>query len=280
MKRSDNEKKMLDELFTKKSAVPYNIPYISSTMVCTEPALGTIEADATGRFGRWEPEEFRAKKLASIAVSSAQFKTVLDIGGGNLLASAYFVNNGKTVDVCDFSTSPYLNKTSIQESGIRNFIDGDFNEAKIPNRYDLVWLSHVLEHQVNIQSFLLRVCGLIEENGYLAIAVPPRKPFIVSGHCNLFNPGLLVYRLILAGVDCRNAKVFQYDGNICLLTQVKRINLPKLAFDIGDIDILAKYFPLPVQEGFNGDFNHVNLSESELNLIYGKNLNFAILNGS
>jgi len=275
MKRSDNEKKMLDDLFTKKSSVPYNHPYISSTKVCTEPELGTVEADAAGRFGRWEPEEFRAKKLASIAITSARFTTVLDIGGGNLLASAHFVNNGKTVDVCDFSTSPYLKEGLIAQSGIRNFIDGDFNEIQIPNRYDLVWLSHVLEHQVNIQSFLVRVCSLIEENGYLAIAVPPRKPFIVSGHCNLFNPGLLVYRLILAGMDCSSAKVFQYDGNICLLTKVKRVQLPKLAFDIGDLDTLAQYFPLPVQEGFNGDFNHVNLSETELNLVYGKNIEYA-----
>ena len=98
--------------------------------------------------------------------------------------------------------------------------------------------------------------------------MPPRKPFIVSGHINLFNPGLLIYRLVLTGLDCSNSKVFQYDGNICFFGRVKKVTLPKLNYDIGDIELLSKYFPNSPADGFNGDFMFCNLSKNEIKMIY------------
>ena len=82
MKQTIKEKEMLEDLFKKKSSVRYDVPYISSSIVCTKPMLGTIEQDVSGHFGRWNQEEFRAKKLAEIAVSLNNINTVLDIGGG------------------------------------------------------------------------------------------------------------------------------------------------------------------------------------------------------
>ncbi len=271
MQQSQNEKKMLDELFKKKSSVVYNNPYISSSVINTKPTLGTIEQDVAGRFGRWKQEDFRAKKLADLCISKLDINTVLDVGGGNLLAASYFVSNGKTVDVSDYDTSPYLESHSIEASKIRKFICGDFNQARFKEKYNLVWMSHILEHQLNIHEFLLKAVSLVSEGGYIAIAVPPRKPFIVSGHINLFNPGLLVYRLILAGVDCSKAKLFQYDGNICLLAKVTKFNMPNLNYDIGDIEILSNYFPFKVSEGFNGDIVCCNLEENEIVSIYEEN---------
>lgn len=280
MKQSKNEKKMLEDLFLKKSKIAYETPYISSSMITTKPFLGTIESDVSGKYGRWISEDFRAKKLAEISLESAKFQKVLDIGGGNLLAASFFSRNGKTVDVCDFSTSPYLEAHSINESKIRKFIDGDFNKMSFDEKYDFVWASHILEHQLDIHSFLVKVIDLVVDDGYLAITVPPRKPFIVSGHVNLFNPGLLVYRIILTGIDCSSAKVFQYDGNICLLVKISRIKLPKLFYDIGDVELLSNYFPFNVEEGFNGDFAHCNLSEDEINLIYKENAHLTYLKGN
>ena len=141
----------------------------------------------------------------------------------------------------------------------------------IEKKYDLVWISHLLEHQVNIHFFLQKVFSMVEESGYLAIAVPPRKPFIVSGHVNLFNPGLLVYRLVLAGFDCSSAKVFQYDGNICVLVKKKEADIPRLNYDIGDLEKLSSFFPILIDEGFNGDFFFCNLTDKEINLVYGDN---------
>ncbi|AGR76973.1 methyltransferase [Aliarcobacter butzleri 7h1h] len=268
MKQTEKENNMLEDLFEKKSSIAYDNSYISSSVVTTKPQLGTIEEDASGKYGRWSKEDFRAKKLAELSIKKVKFESVLGIGAGNLLASSYFTKHGKIVDVCDFSTSPYFSDELIITSGIRNFIDGDFNLLDINTKYDFIWASHVLEHQLNPSDFLNKIVKLVKDDGYLAITVPPRKPFIVSGHINLFNPGLLVYRIILAGIDCSDAKVFQYDGNICILVQAKKFSLPKLTYDIGDIELLSKYFPFKVTEGFNGDFMHVNLSNDEKELIY------------
>ena len=98
-----------------------------------------------------------------------------------------------------------------------------------------------------------------------------RKPFIVSGHVNLFNPGLLLYRVVLAGVDCSEAKVFQYDGNICLLVKVTRISSPRLSYDIGDIEKLSEFFPNSPSDGFNGDFMCQNLTDAEKKITSGEN---------
>jgi hypothetical protein len=126
----------------------------------------------------------------------------------------------------------------------------------------------VLEHQLDIHFFLRKIVGLVSDDGYLAIAVPPRKPFIVSGHVNLFNPGLLLYRLVLAGLDCSMAKVFQYDGNICVLLSKKEIVCPPLNYDIGDLGALSAFFPFEVNEGFNGDIMNANLSDEERLFVY------------
>lgn len=271
MKQTDRERKMLDELFEKKSKVSYDSTYVSSSIVSTHSSLGTLESDVSGKYGRWEKEEFRAFKLAQLSMNCTSISSVLDVGGGNLLAASYFVENGKNVDVSDFSTSPYLTDGAIKQSGIEEFIDGDFNDTKFKKKYDLVWASHVLEHQLDVHKFVSKLVKLVDEDGYLAIAVPPRKPFIVSGHINLFNPGLLLYRMVLCGVDCTDAKIFQYDGNICLLVQVKKFKLPKLNYDIGDIELLEKYFPFPAVDGFNGDFTCCNLNDDELQSVYGQN---------
>ena len=242
----------------------YKFKYASSSYSSSEPSLGTIESDVSGKFGRWEKEKFRAEKLAIMSSSYKGIKRILDIGGGNLLASSFFVERGFIVDVCDFDSSPYISKEALKKSGINCFINGDFNTLDFADKkYDLIWASHVLEHQPNVHNFILKLLSVISNNGYLSIAVPPRKPFIVSGHINLFNPGLLIYRLVLAGLDCSKAKVFQYDGNICFFGRVKKVTLPKLNYDIGDIELLSKYFPNSPSDGFSGE-PFVTLSERGL----------------
>ena len=66
--------------------------------------------------------------------------------------------------------------------------------------------SSVLEHQENIKLFVDKISSTFKRRWILkCIIVPPRKPFIIGGHLNLFNPGLLIYRLILSGLNCKKA---------------------------------------------------------------------------
>lgn len=234
----------------------YNIQYISSSLNY-EPInaeLGTIEKDSHGLLGKFDKENLRAEKILNKFLK-LEFKTVLDIGAGALQHTDLFLKNKKIVDICDYGNSVYYNNRVIVEN-IRNKYIGDFNKINFNNKYDAIWCCHILEHQVNVNIFLKKIHSLLNEGGYLAIIVPPRKPFIVGGHVTLWNAGLVLYNLILAGFDCsEECYIKQYDYNIGIIIKKKSIDkFPKgLSMDKGDIELLNKYFPFDVKHGFNGD---------------------------
>jgi len=125
--------------------------------------------------------------------------------------------------------------------------------ARRGREYDGVYMCHSLEHMLDTHSALRAIHSVLKENGVLAITVPPLKHNIVGGHVSLWNPGLLLYRLILAGFDCSRAAVRMYDYNISVV--VRRVpieDMPRLSYDSGDINRLSKYFPMDARDGFNG----------------------------
>jgi SAM-dependent methyltransferase len=134
---------------------------------------------------------------------------------------------------------------------------GDFLAWDSSQRFDAIWACHVLEHQVNPGLFLKACRERLKPGGVLAVTVPPAKHDIVGGHVTLWNAGLLLYHLILAGFDCRQARVGAYGYNISVLVRRSDIELPRLANDHGDIARLAKWFPVPVVEGFDGELPDV-----------------------
>ena len=82
MKQSNKEKELLDNIYKKKSKVPYDFNYTSSAVNSQKAVLGTVEADVSGRFGRWAKEDFRAQKLAQLSIKAISNGSVLDVGGG------------------------------------------------------------------------------------------------------------------------------------------------------------------------------------------------------
>lgn len=244
-----------------KKQEKYCINYESSVIKC-KAELGTIEKDAMGLFGRFEPHNFLGEKIFNIFIKK-NFNTVLDIGAGGLKTTEQFIKNNKITDICDYDESEFrfkntkVDKTKINEIYIGNFIDINFNKI-----YDAIWCSHVLEHMLNPNIFLKKIHSLIKEGGYLCIIVPPRKPQIVGGHVSIWNAGLLLYHLVHAGFDCSNAIIHQYDYNIGIIIKKKNIKLPKLNYDTGDIMKLKDFFPKELNiefDSFNGDILNLNL---------------------
>jgi SAM-dependent methyltransferase len=144
-------------------------------------------------------------------------------------------------------------------------IVGDFMTAEIDNGFDAIWASHVLEHQPNVNLFLRRCFSLLRDDGVLAITVPPYKANVVGGHLTTWNSGILLYNLIIAGFDCRTARVSgNYSSgtdvngekyppyNISVIVRKRAAALPDLHFDSGDIGRLAEFFPWCVTDGFDG----------------------------
>lgn len=242
----------------------YNLKYTSSSInnKLVDAELGTIEKDTSGLLGSFEKENLRGEKILNKFLE-LKFDNVLDIGAGALEHTEIFLNKGKIVDVCEYGNSIYYDKRIKNiESQIRNKYIGDFNMIEFNHKYNAIWCSHILEHQLNVNLFLKKIHFLLEENGYLAIIVPPRKPFIVGGHVSIWNAGLVLYNLVLAGFDCsEECYIKQYDYNIGIIIKKKSIKeLPKnLSMDKGDIELLSKYFPLEVKHNFNGDILNLKL---------------------
>lgn len=170
---------------------------------------------------------------------SFPFTTVLDLGAGEGQHSLILEDAGKEV-------------TAIQ------YEDGDYLKQEF-NHFDCIWASHVLEHQPNPNIFLKKCFGDLKEEGILAITVPPLKHDIVGGHVNLYNAGILLYQLILAGFNCAKASVKTYGYNISVLVRKNPVALPTLKYDYGDIQKLSHLFPVPIKmDSFNGQIDEVN----------------------
>lgn len=225
-----------------------------------EPLERPARGDVTGftALGLQEPQ------LAGLALwrvlADYDFDTVLDVGGGAGEHAAVFEAFGKHVTSVDYGKSVYFERRDAR----RAVIVGDFNTLELPGRYDLVWCSHVLEHQLDPHRFLTRLHAATKEGGVLALTVPPAKNEIVGGHVSLWNPGLLLYRLVLAGFDCRLARVRRYGYNISVLLEKRSITLPELAYDCGDLRRLRPFLPaaLPfaphaLDDPFDGDFERL-----------------------
>ena len=220
--------------------------------------LGTVEKDAQGGYGAFATETVRGEKIL-VRLLEENFQTVLDVGAGALSHSQMLVRAGKTVDTVDFGKSDYAARRTA-DTTVRNEYVGDFNKLEFPESYDCVWCSHILEHQLNPNAFLRKLYSVTKEDGIIAIVVPPRKPFIVDGHVSLWNAGLLLYHLVLAGFDCStDLWIRQYDYNIGIILRKKSIppeEWPEdLCMDTGDLQKLSKFFPedLQISKNTNGD---------------------------
>lgn len=174
-------------------------------------------------------------------------KTVLDVGSGTGQHAERFRATGWTATTVD-----------LQEADIV----GDFMEIDFGTQhFDIVWCAHILEHQQNVGLFLKKAISLLNPYGWLAITVPPMKSRVVGGHLAQFNAGILLYNLILAGIDCSAAKVKTYDYNVSVIVQNHEARFPPLKMDKGDIETLAEFFPMAVAQGFDGEIRSLNWTD-------------------
>jgi len=181
---------------------------------------------------------------------SEKIKTILDIGSGNGKHSRLFARYGKRVFAVDIAES---NDRNYDHPNIF-FVCSDFMKFDMSSPVDCVWVSHLLEHQPNINLFLKKCLALLKEGGHIAITVPPAKNQIVGGHLSIWNAGLVMYNLILAGTSCRHVRIKKYGYNISVIARYEPIILPSLHYDNGDIELLSDFFPKGFNfQGFNGD---------------------------
>lgn len=200
-------------------------------------------------------QEAAEKIVELLETCDSSDKRLLDIGSGGGQAAAFFEHRGIDVTCVDLGTSRYARRGSRQPD-----ITGDFNEIVLTEKFDVVWASHVLEHQKNVNAFLVRCKDALEANGVLAITVPPMKQHIVGGHLTVWNAGLLLYNLVIAGFDCSKASILSYGYNISVIVENSQIDLPdNLDFDCGDLEKLRLFLPESCgRQGFDGRITRQN----------------------
>jgi SAM-dependent methyltransferase len=189
------------------------------------------------------PSAMRGGEALSRLLACDDVKTILDVGSGDGFHADAMRKAGRDV-------------FTISMSEPADWV-GDFLEWQGVQVFDAVWACHVLEHQVNPGLFLRACRKRLRLGGLLAVTVPPAKHNIVGGHVALWNAGLLLYHLIMAGFDCRGAGVGSYGYNISVLVRHEPAELPRLDNDYGDIERVAKFFPLRVQHGFDGRLSNI-----------------------
>lgn len=205
----------------------------------------------------FKAEKFKASAAAHHVLKLPNISTILDVGSGGGEQARFFADAGKKVTCIDLGRSVYYKENELNSvnNNVHENIDliiADIQKWDSSQKYDLVWASHVLEHQKNTNLFLEKLLSVVSDEGYLAITVPPLKHTIVGGHLTLWNAGLLLYNIVMAGNDCSEAVIMNYGYNISVIVPRRKIMLPELDFDSGDIDRLASFFPDGCKENFDG----------------------------
>ncbi len=163
------------------------------------------------------------------------FKTVLDLGAGEGLQSRIFQNNDKVVtaivgdNTCDFSAENFKDIELIQQ---------DYLKTRFNKKFDCIWASHILEHQLNIGLFLRKIHNDLKDDGILAITVPPCELVAGGGHLNIFTSGSLIYHLVSNGFDCSNMRLKIYDYNLSIICKKN----PEFKFNDNNFSVDLKEF--------------------------------------
>lgn len=181
---------------------------------------------------------------------------IIDIGSGpKEIFANHFRKLGHIVDVCDFH----------KEARYR----GDFDSVEITETYDAVWSSHCLEHQLNVNRYLLKIHKVLREGGLLCITVPPGRSKIVGGHVSVWNAGLVLFNLIAAGFNCKNAKIKTYGYNISIIVRKESIiPLPSIE-KIQVLNNIREFFPKNIDwiesehGAFDGNIKELNWNVDE-----------------
>jgi len=108
---------------------------------------------------------------------------------------------------------------------------------------EAIWCSHVLEHQRNPGLFLDKIVRELSDDGLLAITVPPASPQLKGGHVTIWTEAILIYQLVLSGLDCVKAKIWRYGYNISCLLKKRPIQLGPLTYSKADLETIRRYIP-------------------------------------
>ena len=129
------------------------------------------------------------------------FNTCLDIGSGEGKHSRVLSSLGLKV----YQVDKYSETAQFQN---------DYLETMLNDKFDIIFCSHVIEHQRNVGLFLDKIYDDLADNGLLLISAPKHPAQrIVEGHLNSFIFPYFLQHLIHAGFDCKKGKFLSMGGH-------------------------------------------------------------------
>ena len=143
-----------------------------------------------------------------------KFKTCLDIGSGDGVHSEIMNHAGLKVTQID----KYSEKANYQ----MDFMS--WSKARQLN-FDVVFCSHVIEHQRNVGEFLDRIFDVLSDDGVLIISAPKEDRNLIEGHLNSFIFPLFLQQMIHAGFDCKNGKFLSAMENSFIVSKADNFDM-------------------------------------------------------
>ena len=181
-------------------------------------------------------------------ITGYDFKTVLEIGSREGAAARAFEFCDKEVFTVEVDPAYQCRYT------------GDFLDVKFDRQFDAFWASHVLEHQRNPGLFLDRAFDCLNEGGLLALTIPSALAPLLMGHPTIMTPSHLIYHLVCAGFDCREAAIRNYDWQFSILLRKRSNGLVRRSFGaypegcgIASVPRLFDFFPPMIGEPLQRD---------------------------
>jgi len=133
---------------------------------------------------------------------------MLDIGGGEGIHRRFFKERGFDVDVLD--RAPGLGH--VDHVGIYEAID-------VRDRFDILWLSHVLEHTRNPGLMIDKLFADVRDGGFVCVTVPPLRQKMTFAHPIHWSAGSLLINFIQSGFWCGDARIASYGYNISIIAR-------------------------------------------------------------
>lgn len=152
-------------------------------------------------------------------------KKVLDIGCGSGMLLEYFKkNNFKVFGIEGDKTAANFTAKII---GKKNVFAGEFNDfyKKKKDNFDLIILSHILEHTANPVDFLKKNIQMLNSGGYIYIEVPYEIFY------KILQPGFVVYEPIL---PFHLLHSYSFTPN-AIFKLIEKVKLQVVAFSIYNI---------------------------------------------
>ena len=141
-----------------------------------------------------------------------KFKTCLDIGSGEGVHTSILRHAGLEV----FQVDKYSTTSEYKV---------DFIEHKFDRKFDVVFCSHVIEHQRNVGLFLDKIFDILSDDGVLIISAPKEDHNLIEGHLNSFNVPLFLQQMIHAGFDCKDGKFLSTIENSFIVSKADNFDM-------------------------------------------------------